>query len=336
MDRVFFLIPGFGNNGVDCMDNLFSIIMPAYNAENTIRESIISVLNQDFVDYELIVVNDGSTDHTRECVEKFENDKIVLLNVENSGVSNARNAGIAHSTGKYICFLDSDDLWMKNHLSTLKKLIKTYPLCNAFCTSYQIRNFNGKYSIPSRKTLEILKTEDAEIENYFEFQRKNGNFLHINSFCVKKEILAVTGCFQPFEKIGEDTDFFYRIFARYSLVVSKKITSEYRRNPTSVTAKRVFNYRWCFLENYKSLINDDDIKDNIKNDIIMVINQYKISAARNMILEGKKKEAKLCLLNVNKKMVVLKNYYLTWILLFLPSFIAKIAVKIRDKGYNEN
>lgn len=64
MDRVFFLIPGFGNNGVDCMDNLFSIIMPAYNAENTIRESIISVLNQDFVDYELIVVNDGSTDHT--------------------------------------------------------------------------------------------------------------------------------------------------------------------------------------------------------------------------------------------------------------------------------
>lgn len=317
------------------MKNFFSIIMPAYNAESTISESITSVLNQNYFDYELIVINDGSQDNTKECVEKFRNEKIFLLNVNNGGVSNARNLGIINSSGKYICFLDSDDIWMDDHLSTLNDLITKYPSYSAFCTGYQIKNFNGKYSYPLKKDLSKLNGDDFVINNYFEFQRNIGNFVHINSFCVKKDILLQTGLFQPHERFGEDTDFLYKIFSRYSLVISKKITSEYRRNTTSVTAKRVFNYNWCFLNSYKKLLDDENIKSTIKKDILMIINQYKISAARNKILEGSKKEAFEYLKSVDKNLINKKNYYITLLLLFLPISFSNIAVNIRDRGYNE-
>ena len=317
------------------MKKFFSIIMPAYNAESTIKESIMSVLNQNYFDYELIVINDGSDDNTKDCVEKIRNEQVVLLNVTNGGVSNARNEGIKYSSGKYICFLDSDDIWKEDHLSTLHDLINKYPSYSVFCTGYRIKNFNGKYLIPSKKIISKFNGEDLAINNYFEFQRNNGNFVHINSFCVKKDILAETGLFQPYERFGEDTDFLYRIFSRYSLVISINITSEYRRNKTSVTAKRVFNYNWCFLDNYKKLLNDDKINETTKNDILMIVNQYKISAARNKILEGAKKEAVAYLKSVDKNFVIQKNFYVTLMLLFLPTFFAKIAVNIRDRGYNE-
>ena len=88
-----------------------SIIVPAYNSEKTIEQCINSVITQETkYDYELIVVNDGSTDRTKEIVEKFNDEKIVLINQENRGFSGARNRGIDECVGKYIMFLDSDDI----------------------------------------------------------------------------------------------------------------------------------------------------------------------------------------------------------------------------------
>lgn len=87
-----------------------SIIMPAYNAELYIAQAISSVLYQTFENWELIVVDDGSTDSTLEIVFSFHDDRIRLIKQENSGVSNARNTGLNLAKGKYITFLDADDI----------------------------------------------------------------------------------------------------------------------------------------------------------------------------------------------------------------------------------
>lgn len=97
-----------------------SIIVPAYNSEKTIEQCINSVITQETkYDYELIVINDGSTDRTKEIVEKFNDEKIVLINQENRGFSGARNRGIDECVGKYIMFLDSDDYLIGNCIESM-------------------------------------------------------------------------------------------------------------------------------------------------------------------------------------------------------------------------
>ena len=95
---------------------LVSVIIPTYNRGWILEEAVDSVLAQDFKDYELIVVDDGSTDNTKEILYRYRNE-IVVLEQSNQGVSAARNRGIAASNGKYVAFLDSDDLWLPQKLS---------------------------------------------------------------------------------------------------------------------------------------------------------------------------------------------------------------------------
>ncbi len=99
------------------MKPIVTIVIPTFNRADFLKESIHSVLSQTFTDFELIVVDDGSTDHTEEVVREFSKVRYVAC-PENSGVSHARNLGIGMARGRYICFLDSDDLWIKNKLET--------------------------------------------------------------------------------------------------------------------------------------------------------------------------------------------------------------------------
>lgn len=99
---------------------IFSIIMPAYNADKKIKNAIDSVINQDFYDYELIIVDDGSTDNTWSIIEEYvgRDDRIKGIKlIKNIGVARARNIALEESQGRYISFLDSDDIWKKNKLS---------------------------------------------------------------------------------------------------------------------------------------------------------------------------------------------------------------------------
>lgn len=104
----------------------FSVIIPAYNCENTISEAISSVLSQDYLNFEIIVVNDGSTDSTAARVAEFTDKRIRLLNIENSGPANARNAGIMAANGDYLMFLDSDDTYRSGIFDVMSYRILKY------------------------------------------------------------------------------------------------------------------------------------------------------------------------------------------------------------------
>src|SRR5690349_8368887 len=105
-----------------------SIIIPVYNAEKYIDETIQYVLKQTFTDWELIVVNDGSTDLTDKILDKYSyNEKIKIFHKKNSGVSDSRNFGAKQAAGKYYCFLDADDLLLENCLQKRIEKIKLSP-----------------------------------------------------------------------------------------------------------------------------------------------------------------------------------------------------------------
>ena len=131
------------------MNDFISIIMPAYNAEKTINESILSVFNQDYSTWELLIINDGSTDSTEDIIMKWtiKDERIIhIKNEENKGVSFSRNRGMKIAKGKWIAFLDSDDLWKHNKLTVQLHKMTHYDSLFSFTSSSFIDNMGNPYS----------------------------------------------------------------------------------------------------------------------------------------------------------------------------------------------
>ncbi|VEB76585.1 Chondroitin polymerase [Providencia rustigianii] len=140
-------------------NNLVSIIMPAYNAENTITESIESIINQSYQDWELIITDDCSTDNTLLIIKHYESIEKrikVIKNSINLGVAESRNLSISISKGKFICFLDSDDIWFPNKIEKQISILNSG--WNAVCSNYE--TFNAEGIINIRFSPEIITYND--------------------------------------------------------------------------------------------------------------------------------------------------------------------------------
>ena len=120
------------------MNPRFSVIMPLYNKERYVKKAIESVIAQTYRDFELIIIDDGSTDNSLEVVRglKIEDRRLKILTQSNSGVAVARNNGVAASEGEYMCFLDADDWWEANFLEEMDRLITEYPEAGLCATNY--------------------------------------------------------------------------------------------------------------------------------------------------------------------------------------------------------
>jgi glycosyltransferase involved in cell wall biosynthesis len=114
---------------------MFSIVIPLYNKEKYIKRAITSVLDQTIQDFEIIVVNDGSTDNSTNIVKSITDNRIKLINQENQGVSVARNTGIENTKNEYIAFLDADDKWEPYFLEEIRKLIEINKSAGLFATN---------------------------------------------------------------------------------------------------------------------------------------------------------------------------------------------------------
>ena len=145
---------------------MISVIIPLYNKVHTIKRTLNSVINQSFQDFEIIIVNDGSTDNSIQLIkENFDDHRIKIINQKNKGVSSARNKGVQESKHDHIAFLDGDDEWDKNYLKTICSIIVSYK-------NYGMINTAGffKNSSTNSKTLRIAKKYINKIIeiNFFE------------------------------------------------------------------------------------------------------------------------------------------------------------------------
>ena len=126
------------------MNNTVSIVVPVYNAASCIADTIMSVMGQTYTDYELLLVDDGSDDDSTKIIGKYVSEKVKLLsNRKEKGAAGARNTGIEEARGRYIAFLDADDLWMKNKLARQVEFMKTKDAVFSF-TGYEFADENAK------------------------------------------------------------------------------------------------------------------------------------------------------------------------------------------------
>lgn len=225
-----------------------SIIIPAYNSARFLPEAIESVLAQTYKDYEIIVVDDGSTDNTKEVLKPYL-DKIKYVYQENRGAASARNTGIKHSQGEYIAFLDADDVWLPeklhiqaDYLDNNQEIAMVYS--QSLWMSEDGRLLTGKKSrhrIPSGDVFNIL---------FFK------NFIFTPTVMVRKRILGTVGLFNESFVSTEDRDLWLRIAREFKVFGISKYLCKTRQTPGSLirsNKESVYKYRRLVIEQHYKL-----------------------------------------------------------------------------------
>ncbi len=204
----------------------FSVVIPSYNKRNTLRECIESVLNQSYSDFELLIVDDGSSDDSLEVARGFSDKRIRVIEKENGGVSSARNLGIKLSKNPWIAFLDGDDVWERNHLQTIVDLAKCEPLAMVFSTSFE--RFSSKESIVEKFLSFKREFNHYIVEDLFECWLRRMGVICSSSAVVHKSCFAKVGLFNQGLVRGEDTDLWIRLFRCFSIARTDVVTVLYR------------------------------------------------------------------------------------------------------------
>lgn len=194
---------------------LFSVIIPTYNRASFIRKAIFSVLNQNFKDFEIIIVDDGSTDNTKEIVSDIKDDKIIYIKKKNEERAVARNTGIKNAKGTYISFLDSDDYIYENHLMTAFEMIQEYHNPEFFHLGYDIRT-------PEGSLVNSFNNFNADIKE----KLITGNILSCNGVFLRKDI-ALDNLFNTDRDLSalEDWELWLRISIKYPIYTTNHVTS---------------------------------------------------------------------------------------------------------------
>ena len=207
----------------------FSVIIPTFNRSEFLPDAIVSVLNQNYQHWELIVVDDGSIDNTSAVVKSFNDSRIRYFFKKHEERSVARNFGIEKAKGEYICFLDSDDIYYNNHLQVLSSKIteKDFPVA-IFNTASDIDR-NG--DITQKEIYNPLKWEHPLL---FVWEK----FLLINSVCVHIDILKQHKFPEKFHT-WEDTHLWLRVVAQYPFYQIDKVTNQWNIHSDDSIIKRI-------------------------------------------------------------------------------------------------
>jgi glycosyltransferase involved in cell wall biosynthesis len=206
-----------------------SVIIPAFNAQATIKETIASVQAQTFSDFEIIVIDDGSTDGTLELVSTIKDERLRIFSYENGGVAVARNRGISHATGEFIALLDADDLWTPDKLELQLAALQKYPEAGV---AYSWTYF--KY--------EEDESSYADESSFFEGNVYADllvrNFLHNGSNpLIRGKAIESVGEFDPVCVPCEDWDFYLRLAVQWTFVLVPKSQILYRQSSGSASSK---------------------------------------------------------------------------------------------------
>lgn len=210
---------------------LVSIILPTYNGAPFLPESVESILAQTYNPYEVIIVDDGSTDNTKEVLKPFAQ-KIRYINLEqNKGLPVARNTGIRLAQGEYIAFIDADDLWLPEKLQTNVEYFGRHPDVGMVYSGHtnideKGRTLNGgvKKRLPSGKIFFQLYSEQ--------------NFIIPSSVVVRKEVFETTGLFDEQLVNCQDWDMWLRIAFYFKIEGINEPLVKYRHNPHSLSKNR--------------------------------------------------------------------------------------------------
>lgn len=206
-----------------------SIVVPSYNVQATIRETLESVFAQTYADFEVIVINDGSTDRTLEVVAEFTDPRLRVYSYENGGLPVARNRGIDRARGRYLTFLDADDLWTPDKVADQVAALDAHPRAGAVYSWTSFLQSDGQALSPDAPVYHEGNVYAALLQ---------GNFINSGSNAMlRREAIAAAGYFDADLKSIEDWDYWLRVAKDWEFALVPKHQVLYRQSATSMAAK---------------------------------------------------------------------------------------------------
>lgn len=307
---------------------LASVVIPLYNKEPHIKRAIDSVLAQKVQDFEVIIVDDGSTDKSAEVVKSFTDSRIRLIQQKNQGVSAARNRGAKSANSDLIALLDADDEWTPTFLETIIRLNRKYPEAGMYCTAYNEYVY-GKIQTINYKVIPPASWEGL-LSNYFLSAALGPHPVCSSSVCIPKDIYISVGGFQVGAPWGEDDDFWGRIAIKYPVAFSQSTGAICYKNATNRACNLQISVEHPFVKTACDLINSNNVPQNMRDDLRECIAKYQISSAAHNIKIGNPKLGRNILKGCNTKLLYRKKLF--WIFLSLvPTSMLKLIRKFKRK-----
>lgn len=258
---------------------MISVIIPTYNRENVILESVQSVLNQTYKNIEVIVVDDNSNDGTHEIIKKINDNRLRYYRLDrNFGANYARNFGIKKSKGNYIAFQDSDDIWYNTKLEKQIFLLNSLPSEYAMVFCSLKKDYGKDRIIPVKKN----KIYDGYLFKELKFQ----NFISTQTILCEKSAIDKIGGFDNSLPALQDWDFVLKISKLYKIAHLKEVLVDLRISKNSITKNhsRVLDAMYLLFDKYNNDLSKTELKKWYYNASFNAVKSNRVKEARKLFL----------------------------------------------------
>ncbi len=299
-----------------------SVVIPVYNKGFIVRKTLESVINQTFSDFEIIIVNDGSTDDSVAIIESFNDERIHLFHQGNKGAAAARNLGIEKSNTTFIAFLDADDIWFPNHLEELYQLSSEFPNCGLYASRYYMKIADHK----------VVKTFYKNIAD--DFRGVVGNFFEaslpyrigLTSSLMIPKFIVTEKKFNPKVSSGQDLELYTKIAIEYPVALTSKFTVEYNFSLDNQLSKtHVFQKTLMDFNQFASF-------EKTNEDLKKFLDMYRVEYAIQYKLAGDQKQCDLYIQNTDSKNISWPSKLILWLPIGLSNTLLQIKRWLRKKG----
>ena len=268
----------------------FSIIIPLYNKANFILATLKSVSDQTFENYEIIIINDGSTDDSLSKIEALKLPKLSIHTQENKGLSVARNRGVTLARGQYVALLDADDLWKPTYLESMFNLIENYPNHQIFGCSYKESRKGRLMDIQT--SFEAQPNQSSYVLEDF-FSANYNQFIIDQSSLVFERHFIKTHKFNEHIDVGEDVDYYLNYFVSEQLIfLNRSLMIKNYDDNEQLSSSKISEKRVPDLEHYKNRYSS-----NTSIQKYIDIQFYKL--AIKYTYENNKSKRRECIIQIN-------------------------------------
>lgn len=303
-----------------------SVVIALYNKEKDIQHTLDSVLKQTFKDFEIVVIDDGSTDDSGKIVQSNLDSRICYVKTENNGVSKARNIGIQHSTAPLIAFLDADDLWLEHHLEDLVNLKMDFPEAGLLLKNYR---FSFSENLLKKPVFDSIDNSNFRgiVPDFFKSSMPD-RLAWTSAVAVPKKVFDQVGVFDENITLGagEDSDMWIRIAVVFPVAFDAKPSAIYKMNASNrISHSKTLQRNFSKLDKFK-------VEEKKNPSLKKLLDRIRIVYAFKHKLAGDKESFNYYYKAIDKKNILFK----TKILLKLPDPILKTLFNFKKKLERKN